>query len=177
MGSQDLASAGLSVFKMKIIVVISTLIVVVSFSVLGGALQAQASVYDKYVEEYNVTPQPTIGAGYTAQDSADDVQRSIQTATTYALILLLGFYLVKWVIKKVRPTDAAPSIDRILPKGSAIIVVAALVLGGVFYYWFSIRPANIRRECLKVMGREPNFANKITVGKYEACLIEHGLNP
>lgn len=152
------------------IVVASALLLAVGFSVGVSASQAQASVYDRYVAEYSATPQPTT---YEVQDAASDVQGAIRTATLYALILALGFYLVRWTVKKVRPAD---SIGSAFGKGP-VIIIAVLALGGGFYYWFSIRPANIRRECLKAMGREPTFASKAQVGKYEACLIEHGLTP
>jgi hypothetical protein len=61
-----------------------------------------------------------------------------------------------------------------------IIIVALIILVGIFY-WFQIRPAQARKECIK---RYPNAFGRADIGRlmiidqpgYEKCLREHGLN-
>lgn len=53
-----------------------------------------------------------------------------------------------------------------------VIIVIFIAFGG--FYWFSMRPANIRKDCVKSIGNRPlsgDYAN----GLYKKCLIEHGL--
>jgi len=61
----------------------------------------------------------------------------------------------------------------IINKHKLIFVI--ILVGVGLFYWYDLRPRKIRKECLRVMGENPNFASKSQVGKYKACLIEKGL--
>ena len=56
-----------------------------------------------------------------------------------------------------------------------VVVFAVFVLGS--FYWFELRPTNIRKECDKT-AREDTIKATIQVcdasrGNYEGCLAEH----
>ena len=55
-----------------------------------------------------------------------------------------------------------------------IIIIIGLVLFVSVFYWFQIRPSNIRKNCIK----EINYANlgaQYVQGKYKTCLATYGL--
>ena len=64
-------------------------------------------------------------------------------------------------------------IITLINKHKLILVI--ILVGVGLFYWCDLRPIKIRKECLRVMGENPNFAFKNQVGKYRACLIEKGL--
>lgn len=85
----------------------------------------------------------------------------------FGIIVLAVPLLVEWLI----------NLFRFEPKKAMklILIILAISAGVGGYYWFSIRPANIKKDCLKVMGNDPNFASDYQAGRYKACLIQHGL--
>ena len=63
-----------------------------------------------------------------------------------------------------------------------IIVIALIILGGLFY-WYSYRPAQIRKLCANggIIGTSGLSkaiieATKVTETEYTRCLRKHGLN-
>lgn len=58
-----------------------------------------------------------------------------------------------------------------MEKNYAKYLLPALILLGLFY-WFQIRPSNVRKECSRFDDRETEY-NKIN--SYKDCLHEKGL--
>lgn len=68
---------------------------------------------------------------------------------------------------------------------SSVIVILLVILGSGIFYWFQIRPSEIRKECSKETKirvqqeedapGEPNYTSKQVNNWYRICLIEHGL--
>ena len=66
------------------------------------------------------------------------------------------------------------------------ISVVLVIILSVGFYWFQLRPAQIRKECIKVANNEEGFNQEKFVAKqlgkeyfnqsrYNNCLLEHGL--
>jgi len=57
-----------------------------------------------------------------------------------------------------------------------IYIVLLIVLGSFFFYWFQIRPANIRRFCLYQSTKDSK--NLVVIDtSYKVCIIKKGLEP
>jgi len=55
-----------------------------------------------------------------------------------------------------------------------IILIGLLILGFAFY-WFQIRPAQIRRECYNTIPDYWKQAGAEKAPVFKNCLLEHGL--
>jgi hypothetical protein len=56
----------------------------------------------------------------------------------------------------------------------AIIVIILIVIGGIFY-WFQLRPAQIRKECTENSYIDKKNQKYFLETSYSECLKKHGL--
>lgn len=68
-----------------------------------------------------------------------------------------------------------------------LIVIALLLIAGISFYWYEIRPSQIRKKCVSIVNNKKEFsAEKYLTereGKtyfdengYKKCLLENGIN-
>lgn len=55
-----------------------------------------------------------------------------------------------------------------------IILLGLVIILGFNFYWFSLRPQNIRKECYKKAQAQSGF-KRIINDSYEDCLMSSGL--
>ncbi len=65
-------------------------------------------------------------------------------------------------------------------KNKALSILGILIILGGAFYWFQLRPAQIRKECIKQYPNAFNdskdsFGNNNQKTGYERCLRLHGL--
>lgn len=64
-------------------------------------------------------------------------------------------------------------------KDKKILIIIVLILG--WFYWFQIRPAQIRKECLNIVRQESKESEKYSRAqatvRYRTCLIDRGMKP
>ena len=61
-----------------------------------------------------------------------------------------------------------------LPYKNIIMILGIIFVAGFLFYWFQIRPSNIKKNCLK----EENIINlgsSYAQGRYKTCLARYGL--
>lgn len=60
-----------------------------------------------------------------------------------------------------------------------IIIIGIIVLLGLIFYWFQLRPTNIRKKCAEIAADNANIIEKyrgtINEESYKSCLTMNGL--
>lgn len=56
-----------------------------------------------------------------------------------------------------------------------LLLLILLIAGGSLFYWFQVRPTQIRRECSKYPDRTADGRKYVGSNLYLNCLHQHGL--
>lgn len=71
------------------------------------------------------------------------------------------------------------NIDEFMKRAIAIIII--FVILAFIFYWFQIRPENIRKECEAYVGSKYDLKNSFYLKRannaYRDCLVQRGLKP
>lgn len=59
-------------------------------------------------------------------------------------------------------------------KDKKLLILLIIITGAFLFYWFQIRPAEVRKACYKKAIPENNNT-AVQDHTYRSCLVEHGL--
>ena len=56
---------------------------------------------------------------------------------------------------------------------STRVITLFLLVGAFLFYWYEIRPGEVRKECVNVARQFPDISAQ--VGAYNRCMLDHGI--